>query len=105
MPTLYERLTGVSNDPNLDKIGLHAFKELLHDFNRGNITSADIVSSFNLTAAQTAEATTMYQKSNLVSNKSAYFEQLFGYLVLAESGTLSNIYNETSFWAWVNSIS
>lgn len=105
MPTLFERLTGVGENPeNIPKINIHAFKELLHDFNRGNITSQNIVDAFGLDAPQTAETATLYQKSNLASNKANYFSRLFGFLALAESKTLPDIYNETNFWAWINSI-
>jgi len=106
MPTLFERLTGVGENPeNIPKIGIHAFKELLHDFNRGNITTQNIVDAFSLDTAQTAEATTLYQKSNLAPSKEDYFSRLFGFLALTESGILPTIYNETNFWVWVNSIS
>ena len=101
MPTLYERLT--TEDGN-QKIGIHAFKALMRDFNRGNITVNEIITAFDLTVEQQTDASLIYQKSNAAINKSEYFERLFGYLVLAESGTLPSIYNETTFWVWVNSV-
>jgi|DEB0MinimDraft_3_1074331.scaffolds.fasta_scaffold00182_14 hypothetical protein len=108
MHTLYQRLTGAvpaNEREQLDKISIHVFKELLHDFNRGNISASNIVSALSLDTDQTAEATTLYQKSNLVANKEAYFVRVFGYLVLAESEVLPTIYNEINFWSWINGIS
>lgn len=108
MATLYERLTGVvppEEAESLEKIPIHAFREIMHDFNRGSIKGSDLATAFSLDSSQILDATTIYQKSNLVSNKEAYFNRLFGQLVLAEIGVLPEKYNETSFWAWVNGIS
>jgi len=103
MPTLYERL--ISPGEGNVKIPIHGFKELLHEFNRGNITAQDLVNAFNLDAGQQAEATTIYQKSNIVANKADYFTRLFGWLAIAEIGLLPSQYNEANFWAWINGIS
>lgn len=103
MPSLYERLTKPSDDSQ--KIAIHTFRELLHDFHRGNITAQQIIDELVLDTDQTEQATVLYQKSNLVTNKEEYFNRVFGYLVLAETGTLPDVYNETNFNAWINGIS
>lgn len=109
MPTLYQRITGSGftdeEAETMDKISIHVFKELMHDFNRGNINGANLAAALNMDDQQTVDATTIYQKSNLVANKEAYFNRLFGHMVLAESRILPDVYNETNFWAWINGIS
>lgn len=95
--SLYTRLT----QPSSNKIPIHGFKELMHDYYRGNITAQNVIDEFNLDAGETAEATAIYQAAVNATNKLAYFEQVFGYLAMAELGLMPSQYNEANFNAFI----
>jgi hypothetical protein len=76
---LYERLTGVE----LPRIPVHAFMGALGEYERGKMTSQQVITAFNLSAGEQTEVTTLLTK--ILTQPEAY--TLGSYNVLTNIGT------------------
>lgn len=108
MATLFERLVNppTSPGPNESKIPIYGVRELLRELGRGNVTGAEIATILQLDAAQQTDLIAINTQANLAANKMAFFDMLFGFLVLGELKYKNNYYqDETTFWNRVNNFS
>lgn len=96
MANLHERLCGYNLTDDDNKIGYYPFFAALHEYQRGALTGADVVSMFNLTTAQTTQATTLYNLILAAPNKDRFVAFAQELLVLGEQDFTPSSYRSVS---------
>lgn len=99
MATLYERLVDGGDET---KIPIHGLVAMMRDVKLGNLTVADIIAAFSLTASQQTDAQTLYTAFNTAGDSDAFMGKIFSHLAGAEIGLHSYYTTEANFWTKVN---
>lgn len=85
MPTLHQRLIG---DPGLgsnENIGIHVFMAALHEWQRGKLTSAEVISMFGLDAGQQSQASVLKGLLNAAPDQTRFILVFKDWLYLGET--------------------
>ena len=105
MATLFERLVNPPLSPGdqESKLAIHGVRELLRELGRGNLTGIEIAAILDLSASQQTDLIAINTQAALASSKLAFFDMLFGFLILAELKFKTDYYHdESNFWSRIN---
>lgn len=96
MSTLFERVSGVSED----KIPIHLIRSCMSEMNAGRMSIGDAVANMELTAGQTAHLGDVLTAAKSSSDSSTFSSRVFAYLVLSEMD-VAGYRDEAAFWTMI----
>jgi len=102
MPSLFDRVSGISED----KLPINLIRSLASELSNGRVSPSSVVQVLGLNPEQTSDFNTLMGKAQASSDALAFSERVFAWLALSElaaSGQpfLEDYLLEANFWQCV----